>query len=289
MTKSNILIQLDPDTHASVFDALVAVDSTDLQLLQYHDVATEQVEKLVHGAMFTRGPQDLRHTAVFIGGTDVQQGEALLTATLRCFFGPLRVSVMLDANGANTTAAAAVLAAANHVDLSQCRALVLAGTGSVGQRVGRLLASQGAVVNLASRTAERAVAAAQVISDAVEGSSVSGVMVSDTQQLPNLIDGCDVVVAAGASGVELLPQEMWQSSESLKVLVDLNAVAPAGIEGIDVLDTARVVDSKVTYGAIGVGGLKMKIHKAAVSRLFESNDQVLNVDEIFTIGESLTD
>lgn len=289
MPKSNILIQLDPDTHASVFDALVAVDSADLQLLQYHDVATEQVEKLVHGAMFTRGPQDLRHTAVFIGGTDVQQGEALLTATLRCFFGPLRVSVMLDANGANTTAAAAVLSAANHVDLSQCRALVLAGTGSVGQRVGRLLASQGAVVNLASRTAERAVAAAQVISDAVEGSSVSGVMVSDTQQLPNLIDECDVVVAAGASGVELLPQEIWQSSESLKVLVDLNAVTPAGIEGIDVLDTARVVDSKVTYGAIGVGGLKMKIHKAAVSRLFESNDHVLNVDEIFAIGESLTD
>jgi hypothetical protein len=289
MTKSNILIQLDPDTHASVFDALVAVDSVDLQLLQYHDVATEQVEKLVHGAMFTRGPQDLRHTAVFIGGTDVQQGEALLAATLRCFFGPLRVSVMLDANGANTTAAAAVLAAAKHVELSQCRVLVLAGTGSVGQRVGRLLASQGAVVNLASRTAERAVAAAQVISDAVEGSSVNGVMVSDTRQLPNLIAECDVVVAAGASGVELLPREIWQSSDSLKVLVDLNAVAPAGIEGIDVLDTARVVDGKVTYGAIGVGGLKMKIHKAAVSRLFESNDQVLNVDEIFAIGESLTD
>jgi hypothetical protein len=114
-------------------------------------------------------------------------------------------------------------------------------------------------------------------------------MVSDTQQLPNLIDECDVVVAAGASGVELLPQEIWQSSESLKVLVDLNAVAPAGIEGIDVLNSARVVDSKVTYGAIGVGGLKMKIHKAAVSRLFESNDQVLNVDEIYAIGKALTD
>ncbi len=289
MTKSNILIQLDPDNHASVFDALVAVDSADLQLLQYHDVATEQIEKLIHGAMFTRGPQDLRHTAVFIGGTDVQQGEDLLAATLSCFFGPLRVSVMLDANGANTTAAAAVLAAAKHVDLSQCRALVLAATGSVGQRVGRLLASQGAVVNLASRTAERAVAAAQVISDAVEGSSVSGVVVSDTRQLPNLIDECDVVVAAGASGVELLPKEIWQSSDSLKVLVDLNAVAPAGIEGIDVLDTAKVVDEKVTYGAIGVGGLKMKIHKAAVSRLFETNDQVLNVDEIYAIGNSLTD
>jgi hypothetical protein len=289
MTKSNILIQLDPDLHASVFDALVALDSTHLQLLQYQGVAIKQVEKLVHGAMFTRGPKDLRHTAVFIGGTDVQQGEALLEATLSCFFGPLRVSVMLDANGANTTAAAAVLSAAKHVELSQCRALILAGTGSVGQRVGRLLASQGAVVKLASRTAERAVAAAQAISDKVDGSSVTGVMVSESRHLSSLLDDCDVVVAAGASGVQLLPQDIWQSNDSLKVLVDLNAVAPTGIEGIDVLDTARVVEGKVTYGAIGVGGLKMKIHKAAVSRLFESNDQIFNVDEIYTIGESLMD
>jgi hypothetical protein len=96
-------------------------------------------------------------------------------------------------------------------------------------------------------------------------------------------------VAAGATGVQLLPQEIWKSSDSLKVLVDLNAVAPAGIEGIDMLDTARVVEGKVTYGAIGVGGLKMKIHKASISRLFEANDQVLNVDEIYAIGESLTD
>jgi hypothetical protein len=289
MTKSNVLIQLDPDTHASAFDALVAVDSTELQLLQYHNVAAEQVEKLVHGAMFTRGPKDLRHTAVFIGGTDVRQGEDLLEATLRCFFGPLRVSVMLDANGANTTAAAAVLAAAKHVELSQCRALVLAGTGSVGRRVGRLLASLGAEVKLASRTAERAVGAAQGISDVVDGSSVTGVMVSESCQLASLIADCDVVVAAGAIGVQLLPQGIWQSSDSLKVLVDLNAVAPAGIEGIDMLDAARVVEGKVTYGAIGVGGLKMKIHKASISRLFESNDQVLNVDEIYAIGESLMD
>jgi hypothetical protein len=258
-------------------------------LLQYQGVAIKQVERLVHGAMFTRGPKDLRHTAVFIGGTDVQQGEALLEATLSCFFGPLRVSVMLDANGANTTAAAAVLSAAKHIELSQSRALILAGTGSVGQRVGRLLASQGAVVKLASRTAERAVAAAQVISDSVDGSSVTGVMVSESRHLSRLLDDCDVVVAAGASGIQLLPQDIWQSNDSLKVLVDLNAVAPTGIEGIDVLDTARVVEGKVTYGAIGVGGLKMKIHKAAVSRLFESNDQIFNVDEIYTIGESLMD
>ena len=58
--------------------------------------------------MFTRGGKMLKNSAVFIGGSDVQAGEQLLAATQKAFFGAVRVSVMLDSNGANTTAAAAV-------------------------------------------------------------------------------------------------------------------------------------------------------------------------------------
>jgi methylenetetrahydrofolate/methylenetetrahydromethanopterin dehydrogenase (NADP+) len=36
------------------------------------------------------------------------------------------------------------------------------------------------------------------------------------------------------------------------------------------------------FGAVGVGGTKMKIHKAAVARLFERNDQVLDAEEIYS-------
>ncbi|MFM9065914.1 MAG: NAD(P)-dependent methylenetetrahydromethanopterin dehydrogenase, partial [Planctomycetota bacterium] len=151
MSKPKILIQLDSDPHASVFDAVVAVDAGVDHLLQYHQVTLETVRDLVHGAMFTRGPDDLRSTAIFIGGAQVSQGEALLKKVKSCFFGPMRVSVMLDANGANTTAAAAVLAAAKHLNLGQIRATVLAGTGPVGQRAARLLAQAGAEVRVASR------------------------------------------------------------------------------------------------------------------------------------------
>ena len=83
----------------------------------------QQVRDLVHGAMFTRGPDKLNNTAIFVGGTDVRTGEKLLQEVTDCFFGPLRVSVMLDANGANTTAAAAVLAASKHVDVRGAKAL----------------------------------------------------------------------------------------------------------------------------------------------------------------------
>src|SRR5262245_40985691 len=144
MSKPKILIQLDPDLHASVFDAVVAVDAGVDRLLQYAAVGPGQVQGLVHGAIFTRGPKDLANTAIFIGGTNVAAGEALLKQVNGTFFGPMRVSVMLDANGANTTAAAAVLAAAKHVALPGATAVVLGGTGPGGQRAVRVRACHAA-------------------------------------------------------------------------------------------------------------------------------------------------
>ncbi|MFP6650013.1 MAG: NAD(P)-dependent methylenetetrahydromethanopterin dehydrogenase, partial [Pirellulaceae bacterium] len=156
MAIPRILLQLDPDSHASVFDAVVAIDGGVDKLLQHSDVRPEQVRDLVNGCIFTRGPSDLHNTAIFIGGQQVPAGEALLEAVLESFVGPMRVSVMLDANGCNTTAAAAVLAAARHMELAGCTALVLAGTGPVGERAARLLAGQGAIVRVASRQSVRA-------------------------------------------------------------------------------------------------------------------------------------
>ncbi len=140
MSKPRILVQLDVDAHASVFDAVVAVDAGVEQLLAHHGVLPADVRDLVHGAMFTRGPKDLCNTAIFVGGSDVRAAEAIFRGVTDCFFGPMRVSVLFDANGANTTAAAAVLEAARHVDLANCTATVLGATGPVGQRAVRLLA-----------------------------------------------------------------------------------------------------------------------------------------------------
>jgi hypothetical protein len=74
---------------------------------------------------------------------------------------------------------------------------------------------------------------------------------------------------------------------SLRVAIDLNAVPPLGIASVEVMDKATERDGVICYGAIGVGGLKMKIHKAAIRRLFESNDQVLDTAAIYAIGQQL--
>src|SRR3954447_21785274 len=126
MDKRTILIQLDTDPQPSVFDRVVALDAGADQVFAYGGVTPENVRDLVHGAIFTRGPKDLKRTALFVGGSDVAAGERLLAEALKHMlpqFG-LRVSVLLDANGANATAAAAVHAAAKHLDLKGVKALV---------------------------------------------------------------------------------------------------------------------------------------------------------------------
>jgi hypothetical protein len=288
MSKPKILIQLDTDPHASVFDAVVAVDAGVEHLLQYSEVEPMEVCDLVHGAMFTRGPQDLLCTAIFIGGSNVAAGEELLKHVTGCFFGPLRTSVLLDANGANTTAAAAVLAAQKHVPLSGATAVVLAGTGPVGQRAARLLARQGAQVRVASRSLDKAKHVCEAIGKRVAGASLTPVQTVAEADVRAALADAQVVIAAGAAGIELLTRNLRLEANSLQVVIDLNAVPPAGIAGVEATDKAKERDGIVCYGAIGVGGTKMKIHKAAVQKLFTANTHVLDAEEVFAIGQELT-
>src|SRR5262249_6169360 len=117
MDKRKILIQLDSDPQPSVFDRVVAIDAGADEAFSYGGVKPEHVRDMVHGAIFTRGPKDLKSTAFFIGGADVAKGEQLLAEVCKHMLPQygLRVSVLLDANGANTTAAAAVRAASRHL------------------------------------------------------------------------------------------------------------------------------------------------------------------------------
>ncbi|MCH2123261.1 MAG: methylenetetrahydromethanopterin dehydrogenase [Pirellulaceae bacterium] len=287
MSQKKILIQLDADSQASVFDAVVAIESEIDHLLQYRDVKAEDVRTLVHGAMFTRGPKELKNTAIFIGGTDVAIGEDLLKQVRSAFFGPIQVSVLLDANGANTTAAAAVIAASRHVDLSQANVLVLAATGPVGQRVARLLTHCGASVRIASRVLQRVEDLRASLSERDQMDNISVCQTSSKEELQAALEGVSVVIAAGAFGVELLPKELFVDADLLRVAIDLNAVPPLGIGGVDALDKAVERHGVTCYGAIGVGGTKMKIHQAAIQELFTANDLVLDAEEVFAIGQSL--
>jgi hypothetical protein len=295
--KKRILIQLDSDRHPSAFDRVVAVDAGADHVFAYGGVEPNAVRDLVYGAIFTRGSEELKSTAVFIGGSNVALGEEMLAAVRKSFFGPLKVSVLLDSSGANTTAAAAVVLATRHVrnvsaahdtvTMANTRALVLGSSGPVGRRVARLLARLGAVVVVGSRLLERARDVAQSVCAQVDRAQVQPVATGEPDQLAAALQGVELVVAAGGPGVCLLPRDLRIGSKSLRVAIDLNAVPPEGIEGVKGGDSAAERDGQIVYGAIGVGGLKMKIHKAAIVRLFESNGAILDIEQVFELGQRL--
>jgi hypothetical protein len=285
--KSKILIQLDCDPHPSVFDRVVAVDAGAQHVFSYGGVEPRAVRDLVHGAIFTRGGDSLKSTAIFIGGSRVDRCEEILAAVRKSFFGPMRVSVLLDPSGANTTAAAAVAVASRHASVAGAQALVLGSTGPVGRRVARLLARSGASVRAASRSIDRSQEVAEQVRAVLPAAQVTAVATSDPASLERALDGIDVVVSAGGPGARLLPLAARQAARKLKVAVDLNAVPPEGIEGVQAMDAGVERDGAVVYGAIGVGGLKMKVHKAALARLFESKGLVLDVDEVYEVARAL--
>lgn len=281
-----ILLQFDTDPIPCSFDRVVAVDAGADELFSYGGITKENMTGLVHGAMFTRGGDNLKNTAIFVGGSDFIDGEELFEAVQKVFFGPVRVSVMHDSNGCNTTAAAAVIAAGRHLNLAETEALVLGGTGPVGERVVELLASAGAEVNVGSRNFAKAEAVCKKVFERVENAKVKPYTATGDGHT-NLITSAQLVVSAGAAGVNFLTEEAWKSSTELKVAIDLNAVPPLGITGIDMMDKAVEKHDTICYGALGVGGTKMKIHKAAIGKLFESNDAVLGTKEIYEIGLGL--
>jgi methylenetetrahydrofolate/methylenetetrahydromethanopterin dehydrogenase (NADP+) len=284
-----VLLQLDTDQHPSPFDAIVAEDAGVDVLLSHGDVTPESVRDLVQGAFFTRGPGDLSSMAVWVGGSDVGAGEQVLDEVQAAYFGPFRVSAMLDSDGCNTTAATAIAMIAKDRDLRGRRAVVL-GVGPVGLRSATLLTQEGCEVLATTIPADvlgtdsyrrpRGLAAAERLEiDARE--------VADRAEMEAAFEGANIVLAAGPAGVQLLRKEAWSANPTIELLADYNAAEPLGIEGIEAGDDLLEREGKLVLGALAVGGEKMKTHKACVRRLFERNDLVLNADGVYAVAKEI--
>jgi methylenetetrahydrofolate/methylenetetrahydromethanopterin dehydrogenase (NADP+) len=285
-----VLLQLDTDEHASPFDAIVAHDADVDVLLAQSGVKPDEVRALVQDAFFPRGPEDLKNTAVWVGGKDVTAGEQIFAEVQKAFFGPFRVSVMLDSNGCNTTAATTIARIAKARSLAGSRAVVL-GLGAVGLRSATLLQQEQAEVTVVSLPSDlfgddrpyrrpRGLSVAEQLGLNIREPS-------NRSKLEATLDGAQIVLTAGPAGVELLRRDAWSTADSVELLADYNAAEPLGIEGTKATDDLVDYDGKLVLGALAIGGPKMKVHKACVRRLFESNDQVLDVDAVYAIAGEL--
>jgi hypothetical protein len=281
-----LLYQFDTDTLPSVFDNVVGYDGGADHISAYGGVNAENVGGLVEGAIFTRSPKDKKNTALFVGGSNMLQGEAVVRAIRAKFFAKFRVSIMFDCNGSNTTAAAAVAWLSYGRNLTGKRAVVLAGSGPVGQRAAVLLAREGANVAVTGRKR----AGIQAACDGIKarfGVDVEAIEAPTNADRTAAIQGAHIVLATGASGVTLLEAKQWQENPSLELIADANASPPAGIEGVGLSDRAASSHGKILFGALGFGALKLALHRACVARLFEQNDLVLDAEEIYGIAKGM--
>lgn len=281
-----LLFQLDTDPIANTFDTIVAYDGGADHVTVHGGLTPKNVGKMVDGAIFTRAPKSKRNTALFVTGSDMAEGEALLNAIRNHFFDDFRVSVMLDSNGSNTTAAAAVAFARKHVEIKGKRAVILAGTGPVGQRAGLMLAKEGADVVLTSRKLLRAKGACEAMQRTF-GVKLHPAAASDNASMNEILDGANIIIATGAAGVQLIAPKQWQTLDSLEIVIDANATPPLGIDGIEMSDRGTERFGKICYGALGFGGFKLEIQRACVAKLFETTDNVFDALEIYEIAKAM--
>ncbi len=279
-----ILIQLDTDEHPSAFDAIAAYDADVDVVLAYGAITADNLEGVVQGAIFPRGPDGLANTAFWVGGSKVRDGEAVFEAAQKLFFKPFNASIMLDSDGSNTTAAAAVARVRGAARLKGTKASVI-GVGPVGLRTAELLRREDAEVTMFTFP-----------SDVMEGKHrrASGVSVAEdagfevvepdsSDELDKALAGTSTVFAAGPAGTQILRRSAW-AQEGVRVVVDYSAAEPVGVEGVDRGDSLKEEDGALKMGALAVGGPKMKLQKACIRALFETKGTILDLEGVYDVA-----
>ncbi len=281
-----LLLHLDTDPVPSAFDEVVAYDANVDNIIAYGNITPANVTTHTHSMMFTRGGRNLKNSAIFIGGSDVTATNLVGKAVKQAFFDSVRVSVMLDPNGSNTTAAAIVRKVISNYNIIGKHVVILAG-GPVGQRVAIYLLQEGAEQVVIT---SRSIARANTITDHLKqtyGAHVIPAEIRSDETVSQLLEKAHVAIASGPAGVCMIPRMAWKNSRTLEVIADVNAVPPLGVEGMNVMDDGTEKDNIRFYGAITIGNFKMKVHRAAIKSLFATNDQFLDETTIYDIANNI--
>ena len=268
-----LLFYFDTDVKASPFDICMAYDAGYDAVIPYQNVTPEEAKILTQDALLSRGPKGAKHTVFMIGGKNADRAEDVFKATKNSMFPPFKTSIIIDPAGAYTTAAAMVAKAESSILSSNLGELkdktcAILGTGSVGKIAAVLLAKLGCKVIIASLNPKRvdgkehAENIARLLAKDY-GVQVEGVFAPTPTSKIEILKKVDVLMCAGIRGVRLIDKEMLDETKNIKVLLDINAVPPFGIEGIELNDNMKeMMPGIFVIGALAVGSLKHKLEKA---------------------------
>ena len=293
-----ILFYMDTDKRASSFDICMAYDAGFKAVVPYENVSAEDAKKIVQDAMFSRGPEGIKHTSFFIGGRDVEKAELVLETIKNTMFPPFETGVIVDPCGAYTTAAAAVAKVEDSIKSRELGSLAdktcaVLGTGPVGRIIAVLLSRLGCDVSIASLNPKRNDGAEYVdkLSNSIReryGVNVEGVFAPSTEEKLKILHRADVIFCAGTEGVRVINKSLLEEMKLLKVIADINAVPPLGVEGINLNDDMREIVSGIFgVGALTIGKLKYDLEKEILKEVRKNGKEVYNYSFAMQLAREL--
>jgi methylene-tetrahydromethanopterin dehydrogenase len=282
-----LLFYIDTDVKASPFDICMAYDVGYDAVIPYENVNPEDAKNITQDALLSRGPKGVKHTAFMIGGKNAERSEEVFQAVKDSMFPPFKTSIIIDPAGAYTTAAAMVAKAENALVTYKLGELkdktcAIMGTGAVGQIAAVLLAKMGCKVMIASLNPKRADGKehAESIGKLLakdHGVQVQGVFAPTPASKIEIIQKADVIMCAGVKGVRIIDKEMLKDIKHMKLLLDINAVPPFGVEGIELKDDMKeMLPGIFVIGALSVGDLKHKVEKEMLRDARSNGKEVYN-------------
>ncbi|MGH6822423.1 MAG: NAD(P)-dependent methylenetetrahydromethanopterin dehydrogenase [Methylocella sp.] len=294
MTAKNILHMLTPLKHMSPFDVNMALDAGFDCVTPYTGVTLSDITSLVQDAMFSRSPRDAARTGVFIGGKDPLLALDMLDQLRKSLLKPFEISAFADPAGSFTTAAAMVarvekILAQKHIKaLGQTKIVIFGATGPVGYASGVIAAMEGAEVTLAGRELSRVKAKAGEIKERF-GLDIGAVQTKTPEEFSAALAGQEVALCAAAAGVQVVSALMLAAAKSLVVAADVNAVPPAGIEGLDpVANGVELAGGVQGIGPLAIGNVKYKVEFELFRRMAASSNAIsLDFRDAFALARQI--
>ena len=293
-----ILFYIDTDAKASPFDICMAYDVGYDAVIPYENINPEDAKNITQDALLSRGPKGVKHTAFLIGGKDAERAEEVFQAVKDSMFPPFKTSIIIDPAGAYTTAAAMVAKAedalaSNKLGELKDKTCAIFGTGAVGQIAAVLLAKLGCKVMIASLNPKRidgkehAESIAKLLAKD-HGVQVQGIFAPTPASKIEIIKKADVIMCAGVKGVRIIDKAMLNQVKHLKVILDINAVPPFGVEGIELKDDMReMLPGIFVIGALTVGDLKHKLEKEILREARSNGKDVYNFNVALPMARKL--
>jgi methylene-tetrahydromethanopterin dehydrogenase len=259
-------------------------------------VTLDDVTGLVQDAIFSRGPEGVKRTGMFIGGKRAIEALDMMKRAKAAMVPPFEISVFADPAGSFTTAAAMVacvkvaLKEKFSTELKGKRIAIFGGTGVVGFASGVIAAIDGAHATLIGydgpdrvrKLAEEANARFSVNIGYADGST--------EEQKEELVRGADIIFAAGPAGKRLITLDQMKQAKHLRVVTDVNAVPPSGVEGVGVNDNATPIPgiNAVGIGALAVGNIKYKTEAGLFKEMIETEKPIyLDFRDAYTLAQKL--